>query len=44
MIPTSDAWAITCVVLYSTGHWIGGTVAFAVALVCVYTESARNAH
>jgi hypothetical protein len=29
----SNAWLITSVVLYSTHHWIGGTVALGLAIV-----------
>lgn len=28
-----DAFLITSIALYSTGHWIGGTVALVIALI-----------
>lgn len=30
--PLAHAWLIAATVLYSTGHWIGGTVAVVVAV------------
>ena len=31
--PVSDAWAISAVCLYSTGHPIGGTVALFISFI-----------
>jgi hypothetical protein len=33
MVNPADAWAMLAVALYSTGHWIGGTVALALVAV-----------
>jgi hypothetical protein len=30
---SSDAYGIAAIFLYSTGHWIGGTVALALAVI-----------
>ena len=38
--PTSDAWGMVAVCLYSTGHWIGGTFALVGAFL---TSSALEA-
>lgn len=32
------AYTITAICLYSTNHWIGGTVAVTMFMVCLFTD------
>ena len=33
-----DAWLITSLVLFTTGHWIGGIIALGLGIIAVYGD------
>jgi hypothetical protein len=39
---TTNAWAIATICLYSTGHWIGGTIALVVTLLPYLSDLSRK--